>query len=152
MSQPVKLSNALVLDARLAGEAQERSIAGQVEFWAKLGKSVESLLNGREVLMLRRSAEAQPLSEALALVDTPEGKKRLQAVLSNRPYPHFRQCPGRAGLLIRLDEDGTETIGRFVNRKFVAVDKERQSPRKPHQNTEPRASTKKKSTGKSRAA
>jgi hypothetical protein len=38
MSQPVKLSDALVLDARLAGEVQERSIAGQVEFWAKLGR------------------------------------------------------------------------------------------------------------------
>jgi hypothetical protein len=29
MSQPVKLSDALVLDARLAGAALERSIAGQ---------------------------------------------------------------------------------------------------------------------------
>ena len=38
MSQPVKLSDALVLDARLAGEAVERSIAGQVEFWARLGR------------------------------------------------------------------------------------------------------------------
>jgi hypothetical protein len=33
MSQPVKLSDALVLDARLAAEVQERSIAGQVEYW-----------------------------------------------------------------------------------------------------------------------
>ena len=38
MSQPVKLSDSLVLDARLAGEAVERSIAGQVEFWARLGR------------------------------------------------------------------------------------------------------------------
>ena len=37
MGQPVKLSDALVLDARIAAEAQERSIAGQIEFWAKLG-------------------------------------------------------------------------------------------------------------------
>ena len=44
MGQPVKLSDALVLDARIAAEAQERSIAGQVEFWAKLGRSVELLV------------------------------------------------------------------------------------------------------------
>ncbi|PIX46733.1 MAG: hypothetical protein COZ06_16555 [Armatimonadetes bacterium CG_4_10_14_3_um_filter_66_18] len=31
MSQPVKLSDTLVLDARVAGEAFQRSIAGQVE-------------------------------------------------------------------------------------------------------------------------
>jgi ParD-like antitoxin of type II bacterial toxin-antitoxin system len=41
MSQPVKLSDALVLDARLAGEAMERSIARRVGFWARLGRAVE---------------------------------------------------------------------------------------------------------------
>lgn len=56
MSQPVKLSDALVLDARLAGEAFGRSIAGQVEFWARLGRSVELLLEGEQVLKLCRSA------------------------------------------------------------------------------------------------
>lgn len=45
----MKLSDDLVLDARLAGEVVERSIAGQVEFWAKLGRSVELLLEGRQV-------------------------------------------------------------------------------------------------------
>jgi hypothetical protein len=119
MSQPVKLSDALVLDARLAGEAQERSIAGQVEFWAKLGRSVESLLNGQQVLALRRSAEAEPLSQALAIVDTLAGRKRVEEVIARRPYPHFKQSPGRPGMLIRIDEDGTETMGRFVNRVFV---------------------------------
>ena len=121
MSQPVKLSNALVLDARIAGEAQERSIAGQVEFWARLGRSVELLLRGREVVALRRSAEVQPLSEALASVDTPAGRKRVETVLASRPYPHFKQCPDHPGLLIRIDEDGAQTVGRFVNRTFVAM-------------------------------
>jgi hypothetical protein len=31
MGQPVKLSDALVLDARLAGELTERSISGQID-------------------------------------------------------------------------------------------------------------------------
>lgn len=119
MSQPVKLSDSLVLDARLAGEVEERSIAGQVEFWAKLGRSVESLLNGKQVLALRRSAEAESISDALAIVDTPVGRNRVQEVVARGPYPHFKQFPGRPRLLIRIDEDGTETVGRFVNRVFV---------------------------------
>lgn len=122
MSQPVKLSDALVLDARIAGEAQERSIAGQVEFWARLGRSVELLLDGRQVLALRQSADAQPLSEALAAVETDEGRKRLQSVLAKRPYPHFEQAPGHPGFLVRIDEDGTRTVGRFVNREFVEME------------------------------
>jgi hypothetical protein len=52
----VKLSDGLVLDARLAGKAWERSIAGQVEFWARLGCAIELLLGGQQVLALSRSA------------------------------------------------------------------------------------------------
>jgi hypothetical protein len=44
MGQPVKLSDTLVLDARLVGEATERSIASQIEFWAKLGRAMERFL------------------------------------------------------------------------------------------------------------
>jgi hypothetical protein len=122
MSQPVKLSDALVLDARIAGEEQERSIARQVEFWAKLGRSLDLLLEGRQVQMLRRNAGVQPLSEALASVDTPAGRKRVADVLATQPYPHYKQYCGQPGLLIRIDENGTQTVGRFVNRVFVSAE------------------------------
>jgi hypothetical protein len=119
MSQPVKLSDALVLDARITGETQERSIARQIEFWAKLGRSVDALLEGRHVLTLQRSGGAQPLSQALADVDTPAGRERVAAVLASQPYPHYKQLSGKPGLLVRIDADGTRTIGRFENRVFV---------------------------------
>lgn len=120
MSQPVKLSDSLVLDARLAGEAVERSIAGQVEFWAKLGRSVEVLLGTPQILALCQQG-ARPLSECLRSVDSPEGRERLRAYLRQGPYPHYEADPDRAGVLIRIDEDGTRTRGRFVKRRFVPV-------------------------------
>jgi hypothetical protein len=46
MSQPVKVSDTLAQDARLMGEAADRSIAGQIEFWARLGRAIEPLLRG----------------------------------------------------------------------------------------------------------
>jgi hypothetical protein len=131
MSQPVKLSDALVLDARLTSEAAERSIAGQVEFWARLGRSVELLLEGRQVLALRRNAGAQALSKALASVDTPAGRKRVADVLASQPYPHFKQYSGQPGLLVRTDEDGKQTVGRFVNRAFVAAGNEKSQAGQP---------------------
>jgi hypothetical protein len=124
MSQPVKLSDALVLDARIAGEVQERSIAGQVEFWAKLGQAVEPLLSGRQVSELKREGKARPLSELVATVEAPEGRARTKAYLEGLPYPHYRQFPGKARTYIRTDADGRETVGRFLNRAFVAVDVE----------------------------
>ena len=121
MSQPVKLSDRLVLDARLAGEVVERSIAGQVEFWARLGRAVELLLQGQEVFALCRNAAVRPLSECLNSVDSPAGRKRVTDYLQTEPFPHFEPHPKHRGLLVRIDENGSRTIGRFVNREFQAV-------------------------------
>lgn len=118
MSQPVKVSDELLLDARLAGVAAERSIAGQIEYWARLGRAVELHLRATEALRLKREGEARPLSELLATVGTAAGRKRLAKHLASRPFPQFEAAPGRAGFLVKIDKDGTRTIGRFVNRAF----------------------------------
>ncbi len=119
MSQPVKLSDALVLDARLAGGAEERSIAGQVEFWAKLGRCVELMLDGQSVLNLSRKAKVTSLADLVEKVDTPEGREMFKAYLESEPFPHYQEHPSRPGLLVRIAEDGTRTVGKFVNRTFV---------------------------------
>ena len=118
MSQPVKLSDALVLDARLTAEVAERSIAGQIEFWARLGRAVEPLLRGDKSLALRKSGDAQPLSELLESVDREEGRKRVNDYLESQPYPHYEPSMDMPGNLVRIEEDGTRTVGRFVNREF----------------------------------
>ena len=121
MSQPVKLSDALVLDARITGELVERSIAGQVEFWARLGRSIEHLLQGDQALALCRNASTRPLSECLESADSTKGHERLKAYLESQPFPHYEAHPDQAGLLIRMDEDGRRTTGRFMNRQFQPV-------------------------------
>ena len=121
MSQPVKLSDVLVLDARLIGEIAERSIAGQIEYWANLGRAIDPLLQGTQALALCKKASARPLSECLETVDTPEGKDRVKKYLESQPYPHYEQAKGAPGLLVRIEANGKHTIGRFVNRKFQPV-------------------------------
>ena len=121
MGQPVKLSDALVLDARVAAEAVERSIAGQVEFWARLGRSVESMLEGRQVVALCRAAAARPLSDCLGSVDSPEGRQRVADLLQSGSFPHNEPHPDRPGLLVRIDANGHRAAGRFVRRQFQPV-------------------------------
>jgi len=118
MGQPVKLSDALVLDARVVGEAAERSIASQIEYWARVGKAVEPVLRGDQALRLKQRGEAVPLSELLKSVDSKAGRERTKAHLASRPFPHFEPAPGRPGLLVKIDEGGKRTVGRFVNREF----------------------------------
>ncbi len=118
MGQPVKLSDALVLDARVVGEAAERSIASQIEYWARVGKAVEPVLRGDQALRLKQRGEAVLLSELLKSVDSKAGHERVKAHLSSSPFPHFEPAPGRRGFLVKIDEDGRRTVGRFVNRDF----------------------------------
>ncbi len=119
MPQPVKLSDALVLDARLAAEPLQRSIAGQVEFWARLGRSVDLILEGHQVLRLAQNGGTRPLSECIAEIGTPEGCKRLDAYLESEPFPHFKPHPTKPDVLERIEEDGTRAFGRFVEDKWV---------------------------------
>jgi hypothetical protein len=121
MSQPVKLSDALVLDARLAGKAVERSIAGQVEFWARIGRGIEPLLQGAQVLALCRNAAMRPLSACLKSVGSPAGRRRVAEFLQSQPWPHYESHPNQAGVLVRIDANGKRTVGRFVNRQFQPV-------------------------------
>jgi ParD-like antitoxin of type II bacterial toxin-antitoxin system len=121
MSQPVKLSDQLVLDARLTAEVANRSIAGQIEFWAQLGRAIEPLLDGARALALRRAGNVMPLSERLATIDTPAGRRRVAEYLDSRPFPHYEPAADGPGLLVRIEADGTRTLGRFVGRQFQAV-------------------------------
>jgi hypothetical protein len=121
MSQPVKLSDEIVLDARLSGEIAERSIAGQIEFWAKLGRAIEPLLEGSRALALQRAGAVRPLSECLASVDSDEGRLRVRDYLNSRPFPHYEPAPNSPGLLVRIEADGSRTLGRFVGREFQAA-------------------------------
>ncbi len=122
MGQPVKLSDELVNDARAVVPFSQRSIAGQIEFWAGLGKSIEPLLRGDRALSLQMAGGERPLSVLLAEVETAKGRKRLEAVLNRRPYPHFKPVVGHPDLICRIEEDGKETVGRFIGREFIAVE------------------------------
>lgn len=121
MSQPVKISDELLLDARLTAEVAERSIAGQIEFWAHLGRAIEPLIEGSRALALRRAGAAVPLSECLGSVDSEAGRRRVAEYLESRPFPHYEPVPGSPGLLMRIDADGKRTTGRFVGREFRLV-------------------------------
>ena len=118
MGQPVKLSDELVLDARLTSKLSERSIAGQIEYWAQLGRAIEPLLEGAQALALRRAGDVKPLSQCLDSVDTDQGRRRVAEHLQSQPFPHYEPAPEAPGLLVRIEADGTRTVGRFVNRQF----------------------------------
>lgn len=117
MSQPVKLSDGLVMEARIAGAAMQRSIAGQVEFWASLGRAMERVANRTQMERLQQRATL-PLSEIVGTIKEPAGRARLKSYLESRPFPRFCAHPKLARTFVREDADGTKTVGRFVRGAF----------------------------------
>ena len=122
MGQPVKLSDEMIQEARVVGAARGRSIAGQVEFWASLGMTMERLMTGAELDRARARSTARSLSESIESVNQPLGRRRLAAYLESRPFPRFVADPVEARVMIREDADGTRTRGRFSNGKFIPMD------------------------------
>jgi len=68
MAKAVKLSESIVSDAKIMAKALNRSIAGQIEYWAKIGKLVEENpdLNYefiKQILISQQEAKAGKLEE-----------------------------------------------------------------------------------------
>ena len=68
MAKAVKLSEHIVSEAKIIGKALNRSIAGQIEYWAKIGKLVEENpdLNYefiKQILISQQEAKADRLEK-----------------------------------------------------------------------------------------
>jgi hypothetical protein len=125
MSQRLRLSDTLVFDAQLTGKLSERSISGQIEYWANLGRAIEPLLQGNQASALSKKAAVRPLSTCLESVDSPVGNRRVAKYLETQPFPHYEPTQDEPGLLVRIEANGTRTLGRFVNRQFQKVNARR---------------------------
>jgi hypothetical protein len=65
-----------------------------------------------------RMSQPVKLSDVFESVDSPEGKRRVAKHLEARPFPHYESILDLPELLLRIEADGTRTVGRFVNRQF----------------------------------
>ena len=118
MTQPVRLSAALVQEARETGQLMERSIASQIEYWARLGRAVEGVLRIEQAQRLKQRGDLPALMEKLA--DTDDNRAKVRTHLGTRPYPHFERDAD--GTLVKIDENGTRTRGRMLGRAFQALE------------------------------
>ncbi|MDR1990690.1 MAG: ParD-like family protein [Acidobacteriaceae bacterium] len=123
---PVKLSDELVESARSEAVHTDRSITGQIEHWAKLGRSVETALHHHELKALKRSPRTVPLTSeahhamqaALAQVVAERDQRALARTLQ-RGRTVYQSGPAGSGLVERIASDGSRTLGRLVHRRFV---------------------------------
>lgn len=130
MGMPVKLSDDLVLSARLEADAADRSITAQIEHWAKLGRAVEAALKHADVLALKRSdgdlaktfpatSKRETIRALLERIATTTDRAAVTKKLQARGKTVYSADPRFPGMVVRIGPDGTRTPGRFENRRFV---------------------------------
>jgi hypothetical protein len=130
MPQPVKLSDALIDAARAESARADRSLAGQIEHWAQLGRMIEPSLTSAKTQALKHAEiplmaalppaeEGRALLEALtAALTSDASRSRVTRGFAGRV--RYGTDPDRPGIVIRLEPDGTRTVGRLINGRFEA--------------------------------
>lgn len=125
----IKVSADFAESVRAAADAADRSLTGQIEHWAKLGRAAETILPAQVASALKRCAGD------LDAVEDPAMRQRvldaLEALRSGAHYdetrrylfslgqPLFEADPADPNGIIQVQADGTRTRGRIVGRKFV---------------------------------
>jgi hypothetical protein len=115
--------------ARLEAEAAERSITGQIEHWAKLGRAVETVLTYSESRAVKvsqgnlarafgdTSARRRVQASIEDLVGSPDRSRAVARLRGRKPV--YESDPTYPGMVVRVNPDGRRSIGRVVNRRFV---------------------------------
>jgi len=131
MGSPVKIADELVEAAKETAAVANRSMAKQIEHWARLGRAVEQLLNTSDVMALKaqladpsdgeKVREARAALERLveALCDRVD-RNAARRLIFETGKPVYEAAPGLPDRVSQVWPDGRRVLGRFVGREFVA--------------------------------
>jgi hypothetical protein len=128
MASPLRLNAALIEAAEREGAVQKRSVPRQIEFWAELGKAVESIVGPADVVAVIqgiKKIKVEPVasiavdpSDVFDSIETSRksgslGKKVTSAVI------YYETSLSRPGLLDRVNTaTGERQTGLFRNGEF----------------------------------
>lgn len=128
-SVAIKISSDLASVARAASADADRSLTGQIEHWARLGKAVEPILSSVTIALLKKSGgdlsaiedetERARVLAALAMLRKSPPYPESRTSLAARSMPLYEADPANPSGVLQVAANGTRTPGRFVDRVFV---------------------------------
>ncbi len=127
MPTAIKISTELAEEARAAAVDADRSLTGQIEHWARIGKSIEPRLSSAAVAALKRSGgelsaledaegRARVLAALASFRDTP--RDEIAAHLGLREKVLFEPDPDYPDGLVKINPDGSRVPGILEGRVF----------------------------------
>ena len=131
MPVAIKISTELAEAARTEAVHADRSLTGQIEHWAKLGRIAEAQMTVPVVQVLKRTQgrldeieDSQLKRQVLAAFERfhhlPPEKKR--SLIGLDKQVRFEPAPDTPGGFVRISPDGRRTRGRMDGRRFVPIE------------------------------
>jgi hypothetical protein len=128
MASPLRLTAALIEAAEKEGAVQKRSVPKQIEFWADLGRAVQSLIDPTDVVAVIqgiKKIKVEPVASISIpprdVFDSVESSRKSGALAENVTSAaiYYETSLSRPGLLDRVNAStGERQTGRFHNGKF----------------------------------
>ncbi len=127
----IKVSAELADAARKEASEADRSLTGQIEHWAKLGRAAEAIMPSQVAAALKRCAgDIQAIDDesirgkvlsALAAMQSQKPESLRQKIGLDQ-QTLFEPDPENPGGMIRVTPDGVRTQGVMNGRVFVPSD------------------------------
>jgi ParD-like antitoxin of type II bacterial toxin-antitoxin system len=129
-STPLRLESTLVEAAEQARKLAHRSVAGQIEYWASLGRVLARIATPEQITSLQagiarlqiENLEAEPVDPDAVFSDIE--RARVSGELAERVTTsavRYQASRANPGLLERLAPDGAITVGTFHKGQFQPV-------------------------------
>ena len=131
MGSPVKVGDDLAAAAKESAELANRSMARQIEHWARLGRAVEQLVKTSDVMAFKahlanpadegKTSEARAALERLAkaLVERTD-RDGARALISETGKPVYEAVPGRPDRVAQVWPNGRKIVGYFDGSEFTS--------------------------------
>ena len=128
-ASPIRLQSDLMKAATITGAQAHRTPPEQIEYWASLGRSVESVLSMDAILAVRAGLAKLKLEAIKAEPVDPEAvfasleEDRQSGLLANdisSASVRYQASTAHPGMLEQIDINGHVTLGQFNDGHFVA--------------------------------
>jgi|JI10StandDraft_1071094.scaffolds.fasta_scaffold145382_3 hypothetical protein len=109
----VSLSNEFAAGVRAQAQASDRSMAAQLEHWAKVARAVEAVIPAAALGELKSGNDAGEILSRVGTYLLHQNPGSLRARLATAQSPRYGVDENDPEIALRINPDGTQTRGSF---------------------------------------
>lgn len=109
----VSLSQDFAAEVRAQSEAADRSMAAQLEHWAKIARAIEAVIPAPTLSELKAGVDASEVLSRVGAYLVQQNPAKLLSYLEAVRAPRYGIDEADPDIAVRIEPDGTQTRGKF---------------------------------------